>query len=111
MEIKVEDSSVEPRCLNLGVAIELQRRGRRTTVVLGPGDRVPESIFIRIQQDTGGVIVPRTPIRMQSEDVWPNDTFDVKMSWPRWSRGGRQAVDGHQQVYIVTLRSSASAYV
>jgi len=101
VEIKAEDR-VEHRLDGDSIPIELRGRhchsgGRRD--VVGRGDTVALSVLVRVQKDATGVVVPRTPIRVQSEDVRPNDALDVKVRWPRWRRGGCQTEDGHSAVW------------
>ena len=100
MEIEAKD--MVKLCIDGGrVPVELGRRRRGGSgsgergVVGRRGDGVAESVFVRIQQDAGGVVVPGTSIRVQSEDVWSDDALDVKVRWTHRSRGGCQAEDGH----------------
>jgi hypothetical protein len=104
VEIKAEDRVEHWHRLHGGsIPVELQRRHRRSggrRNVVGRGDAVAVSVLVRVQKDATGVVVPRTPIRVQSEDVRPNDALDVKVRWPRWRRGGCQTEDGHSTVWF-----------
>ena len=84
MKIEAKDM-VELRIDGSGVPVELGRggsgHGSGERRVVGREDGVAEGVFVRVQQDAGGVVVPRTSIRVQSEDVWSNDALDVKVRW------------------------------
>jgi hypothetical protein len=101
VEVKAEDR-VEHPLDGDGIPVELRGGGGRSggrRDVVGRGDAVAVSVLVGVQKDATGVVVPRTPIRVQSEDVWPNDALDIKVCWPRWRRGGWQTEDGHSTVW------------
>jgi hypothetical protein len=81
MEVETEDRvkiGVEVD-VDMRVPVELKRFGRRT--VLGKRDGMTKGIFVRVQQNSRGVVVPSTPIRVQSQDIGSNHSFDVKVCW------------------------------
>jgi len=74
MRVEVEDKG-ELRIDGGGVPIELQWRSSAIAVVVArevssDGDRVTDSVLIRVQQDARGVVVPCPSMRVQNEDVW-----------------------------------------
>ena len=85
MEIEVKEK-VELRIDGGGVPVDPRRDGSGgggdgERGVVGRGDGVAKSVLIGVQQDARGVVVSCTSIRVQSEDVWSNDTLDVKVRW------------------------------
>jgi len=80
MRIETEEK-VKLRIDGEGVPVDLQRNcgggsGSCERGGVGRGDRVAESILIRVQQDARGVVVPCTSMRVQNEDVWSDDALE-----------------------------------
>lgn len=54
-----------------------------------------ESVFICIEEDSLLVVIACTSVRMESEDIWANDFFDIKVHRFYWSGRGGQPKDWH----------------
>lgn len=45
------------------------------------GNRMPERIFVRVQEDAYLIVVSCTAVGMEGQDVGSNYFFDVEVSW------------------------------
>ena len=58
-------------------------------------DGVAERVFVGVEKDTLGVVVPSASIGVQCEDIGPDYRLEVEVSRLSWVLGFGESVDWH----------------